>query len=106
FFVSSLLDDSARIKHQDVIAALRGGNAMGDQDHASFRPLLIDRFKNAVFRLGINSAHWIIEHEDLGTKHKRTCQSDPLLLSARKLHTPFTDHCIETIRESEQLVQD
>ena len=99
FIVSALLNDPARLEHDDSMSGTHGGESVRDDkarpsDHQSGQGLT-----NLLLGLDVERRGGLIKNKDAGIANQRSRDSQALALSTRESRTPLADACVPAIWE-------
>src|SRR5512145_2573989 len=90
----SVGEDASVSKHNDECFVLRDVGFVSDERHGdALRAEFLEQGHYFDARVGIQIPRGFIRKDNLGLGHERACDSDTLLLSARKLTRMMIDSC-------------
>jgi hypothetical protein len=99
FFRTSLLRYAAVLDHIDVIRLIDKARAVARQDGGSAGHQPIQRGDDQRLAVGLDTARWLVEQQDVGVGQKRAGDADALLLPAGKTNAALADVGVVAARE-------
>jgi len=95
-FVSATLGDTPCLHDHDFICVANSAQSVGNDDNVELATLdeQVQSLLHLVLRLSVERRSGLVQKKQLWLADQGTSDSDPLLLTARKLETTLSYHCL------------
>ncbi len=103
--VRALLDDLARLHHQDAVAGEHGRQPVRDDEGGAVLHQPLERGLYQRLALGVERGRRLVEQEERRLAQDGAGNGDALALAARQRHPTFADRGIELLRQQADELQ-
>ena len=96
--VGSALDDTAVIKHENVICVHDSGKPVRDYDGSAVEHQILQRFLDESLRHGIHARRCFIQNQNWRIFQQRPSNREPLLFAHTQLYSALPHHAAQSVR--------
>src|SRR5882757_3352283 len=97
-FVRSALDDTAAIKHENLVCAYDSGKPVRDYNGRAIEHQSLQRFLDESLRRGVHARRCFIQNQNWRIFQQRPSNREPLLFADTQLYSALPHHAAQSVR--------